>query len=447
MPQPIKHCNRSNAEGVPCSSGKQLTLSCNNTSIQAASRHSLSILMMKKSFTIVVAIIIQCVAPGLVFPQSLMHNVEGRHAITAGGYYSYFQPGSKGKLLAPFFAYQHNVRLDKYHSDKNKILLQLGASFSPTNTLDDNVDSSKYVLTLPGYANPFASLYTVQEIGKAGFLIHAGASNGFKTLPFNKITTNASNNTNETNDRLGFANNTLLQYYFGFGGGISFKRYLDLHVQYNRIYHDLFDETREKFRAEYSNEPFHGSYFDVSLRVHPFTNKQNTFTTYVEFEWRGLGRAYEYKKAAALGIGLLFTPWQLTQNEKEKNKIVSKMEVFRSQRPIQKQLLEISKAVEDLEQKLTSSPADQAIRNKLQTVKLELQKMRDDLKKNEAISAIETKMEALKKYASQTSLDEINRDIKALEQKLTSSLTDQAIRNEIRTFKLELQKMQKDFNK
>jgi hypothetical protein len=183
--------------------------------------------------------------------------------------------------------------------------------------MDDNVTSNNYVLMLPGYVNPSATLYTVQDVGKRKVAFQANMSTGLKLLPCNTIITKGTNDKNKS--KLDLSNNIFLQYYFGFGAGISFRKYMDFNIQYNRLYHDISDETREKFRAEYLNTSFHGSYVDFSLRVHLLTipiNK-NSISLFSEFEWRGLGRSYQKNKSVALGFGLLFTPVKRTETKKE----------------------------------------------------------------------------------------------------------------------------------
>lgn len=340
---------------------------------------------MNKTTTILLTIVIQFAIRFPTVAQSLTHNFEDKHVVTVSGNYNYFQPRGKSKWLFPFLAYQRNIRLDNYQGDRNKLHLQLGTAITPTNTMDDNVDSSRYVLMMPGYINPFVSFYAIQEVGRKRFALHANFSTGFKLLPFSTISSSKAGNNDKTS--LHLADSTFLQYYFGVGAGISFKRFVDFNIQYNRIYHDVTDETREKFRGEYPNGYFHGSYFDLSLRAHPYTNKRETWSAFAEFEWRVLGRSYQYNKTVAYGVGVLIKPRKRTSYEKLSDGLKSldaRMVKLKKTGVDAAELGPVRERLEGLKNKKVSSKLIESLSKELKEIKAQVEKLENGLKQSQS---------------------------------------------------------------
>jgi|GEM_PF-5888165 len=230
----------------------------------------------------------------LAFSQGLVHNFDGKHIVTTGGYYSYSKPGRPGRWLFPFFAYQHNVRLDnKIFMDRNAILLQLGTSLSPSSRLD--ADASNYVLMQPGYVNPFATLYTTELLGRdSSITLSANISTGLKLLPFEPIAKGK------------ILRSSFLQYYAGLGAGFGYKQLARLNVQYNWIFHDLTDHSREAFRTLNSERSFHGSFVAVNFRINLTPVELKHFSAFSEAEWRSLGKSYQMNKTISFGLGATY---------------------------------------------------------------------------------------------------------------------------------------------
>jgi hypothetical protein len=271
--------------------------------------------------------------------QRFQHHLKEGHALGVGAYYTYFAKEQPAVWLVPQFTYQFNAHLNPRSIPETKLFLQAGLSVTPSQNMD-NYKGSHYNLMLPGYVNPSITFWSVNAVAMQRLHVIGYLTTGLNWLPYTD-TVKFSN----------FLQNTFIQYYTGFGVGLSY-RFVSAYGQYNYIFHDITTYSKDNFREAFAGQQLHGRFFEIGLRISPLVKifnrpnlpdqqtksteeakkdkevkqaegakqvaenkpteeakkdkKEKRLTLFTDLNWRALGAGYGSHKTISFGFGISY---------------------------------------------------------------------------------------------------------------------------------------------